>query len=68
ISLSKKRRLVAELEVLAERGDAGKPLEQIREIVTRDSVTLRDLEKLLACALVGVSLKEGYVSNMEVKE
>nr|GEY24849.1 hypothetical protein [Tanacetum cinerariifolium] len=48
ISLSKKRRLVAELEVLAERGDAGKPLEQIREIVMRDSVTLGDLEKLLA--------------------
>nr|GFC57841.1 hypothetical protein [Tanacetum cinerariifolium] len=61
-------RLVAELQVLAEWGDAGKTLEQMREIVACNSVTLGDLEKLLARALVGVSLKEGYVSDMELKE
>nr|GFA21009.1 hypothetical protein [Tanacetum cinerariifolium] len=64
ISLSKKRRLVADLEVLVEREDAAKPLEKIREIVARDFVRLGDLEKLLACALVGVSLKDGYVADM----
>ncbi|GKC65845.1 hypothetical protein Tco_1098443 [Tanacetum coccineum] len=68
ISLSKKRRLLAELEVLAERGDEGKSLEHIRETVARDAVTLGDLEKLLACAQVGVSLKDGYVADMEEKE
>ncbi|GJS74719.1 hypothetical protein Tco_0707560 [Tanacetum coccineum] len=68
ISLRKKRRLVAELEALVERGDAAKPLEQMREIVARDSMTLGDLEKLLARALVGVSLKDGYVADMEEKK
>ncbi|GKD68030.1 hypothetical protein Tco_1322120, partial [Tanacetum coccineum] len=68
ISLSKKRRLVAELDVMVERGDAEKPLEHIREIVARDSVFLGDLEKLLARALVGVSLKDGYVANIGEKE
>nr|GEY65776.1 hypothetical protein [Tanacetum cinerariifolium] len=68
ISLSKKRRLVAELEALVERGDAAKPLKKIREIVARDSMTLKDLEKLLARDLVRVSLKDGYVADMEEKE
>nr|GEV67941.1 hypothetical protein [Tanacetum cinerariifolium] len=68
ISLSKKRRLVAELEALVERGDAARPLEHMREIVASDSVMLRDLEKLLARAQVGVSLKDGYVVDMEEKE
>ncbi|GKC56120.1 hypothetical protein Tco_1083718 [Tanacetum coccineum] len=68
ISLSKKRRLVSELEVLAERGDVGKSLEHMREIVARDAATLGDLEKLLDRTQVGVSLKDGYVANMEEKE
>ncbi|GJV65618.1 hypothetical protein Tco_1476446 [Tanacetum coccineum] len=68
ISLSKKRRLVAELETLVERGDAASPLEHMREIVAHDSVTLGDLEKLLAHAQVGVSLKDGYVADIEEKE
>ncbi|GKB48809.1 hypothetical protein Tco_0899562 [Tanacetum coccineum] len=68
ISLSKNRRLVAELEALVEKVDSAKPLEQMREIVARDSVTLGDLEKLLARALVGVSLKDGYIDELEEKE
>nr|GFB05224.1 hypothetical protein [Tanacetum cinerariifolium] len=60
--------LLDKMKVLAEWGDAGKTLEQMREIVACDSVTLGDLEKLLARALVAVSLKEGYVSDMELKE
>ncbi|GJX88790.1 hypothetical protein Tco_0340804 [Tanacetum coccineum] len=47
ISLSKKCRLLAELEVLAERGDKGKSLEHMRETVARDVVTLGDLEKTI---------------------
>nr|GEW49849.1 hypothetical protein [Tanacetum cinerariifolium] len=65
ISLSKKRRLVAELEVLGEREGAVKPLKHKRDIVARDVVTLEELETLLAHAQVGVSLKVGYVTDME---
>nr|GEW12398.1 hypothetical protein [Tanacetum cinerariifolium] len=68
ISLSKKRMLVAELEALGERGDAVRSLEHMGEIVARDYMTLRDLEQLLACAHVGMSLKDGYVADMEEKE
>ncbi|GJS94913.1 hypothetical protein Tco_0801881 [Tanacetum coccineum] len=68
ISLSKKRRLVAELEALGERGDAARSLEHMREIVAHDSVTLGDLEQLLAHAQVEVSLKDGYGADMEEKE
>nr|GEW50586.1 hypothetical protein [Tanacetum cinerariifolium] len=68
ISLSNKRRLVAELEGLVERGDATKPLEHMREIDARDSVLLGELEKLLARAQVRVSLKDGYVTDMEENE
>ncbi|GKC64149.1 hypothetical protein Tco_1096747, partial [Tanacetum coccineum] len=50
ISLSKKRRLEADLDAVVERGDA------------------EELEILLAGALVGVSLKDGYVADMEEKE
>ncbi|GJV34998.1 hypothetical protein Tco_1407475 [Tanacetum coccineum] len=67
ISLSKKRRLVAELEALGEREDVAKPFEHMKEIVARDAVTLEELETLLACALVGVSLKAGFVADMEEK-
>ncbi|GKA27281.1 hypothetical protein Tco_0713449 [Tanacetum coccineum] len=68
ISLSKKRRLVAELDALVLRGMSGKPLEHMREVVARDSALLGDLEKLLAHSLVGASLKEGYVADMEEKK
>ncbi|GKC13325.1 hypothetical protein Tco_1010107 [Tanacetum coccineum] len=68
ISLSKKRRLVAELDTLVLRGELAKPLEYMREVVARDSALLGDLEKLLAHSLVGVSLKEGYVADMEEKK
>nr|GEV74216.1 hypothetical protein [Tanacetum cinerariifolium] len=40
ISVSKKRRLVAEVEVLVERGDPSRPLEHIRVIVARDLETV----------------------------
>ncbi|GJY58877.1 hypothetical protein Tco_0458769 [Tanacetum coccineum] len=68
ISLSKKRRLVAELDALVLRGESAKPLEYMREVVAQDSAQLGDLEKILAHSLVGVSLKEGYVVDMEEKE
>ncbi|GKE39561.1 hypothetical protein Tco_1462966 [Tanacetum coccineum] len=68
ILLSKKWRLVAELDALVLRGESTKPLEYIREVVARDYALLGDLEKLLAHSLFGVSLKEGYVADMEEKE
>ncbi|GJS23493.1 hypothetical protein Tco_0452125 [Tanacetum coccineum] len=68
ISLSKKQRLVAELDALVLRGESAKPLEYMREVVYRDSTLLGDFKKLLAHSLVGVSLKEGYVAAMEEKE
>ncbi|GJX87689.1 hypothetical protein Tco_0339703 [Tanacetum coccineum] len=58
----------AELEVLVERGDAATPLEHMREIVARGSVLLGEFEKLLERSQVGVSLKDGYVTDMEEKE
>ncbi|GKE68580.1 hypothetical protein Tco_1526652 [Tanacetum coccineum] len=60
ISLSKKRRLVDQLDALVLRGESAKPLEYMREVVARDSALLGYLEKLLAHSLVGVSLKECY--------
>ncbi|GJV08394.1 hypothetical protein Tco_1346050 [Tanacetum coccineum] len=68
ISLSKKRRLVAELEAVGEVEGVVKCLEHMRVIVARDDVTLGELEKLLGCAQVGVSLKAGFVADMEVKD
>ncbi|GJZ21380.1 hypothetical protein Tco_0558419 [Tanacetum coccineum] len=68
ISLSKKRRLVAELEVLGEVEGVVKCLEHMRVIVARDAVTLVELETLLGHAQVGVSLKAGFVADMEVKD
>ncbi|GJT86045.1 hypothetical protein Tco_1067762 [Tanacetum coccineum] len=67
VSLSKKRRLEAELEGLEEQGDAVRALENMKEIVVRDSVTLGDLEQLLARAQVGVDLKDGYLAEVEEK-
>nr|GFD59598.1 hypothetical protein [Tanacetum cinerariifolium] len=65
ISLSKKTRLVDELEALGERGDAAGSLEHMREIVVRDSVMLGDLEQLLSHVQVGLSLKDGYMEERE---
>ncbi|GJS74339.1 hypothetical protein Tco_0707180 [Tanacetum coccineum] len=65
ISLSKKRRLIAELEALGERGDAIRSLDHMRDIVARDSCTLGVLEQLLARTHVGMRLKDGYVADME---
>ncbi|GKB85094.1 hypothetical protein Tco_0957366 [Tanacetum coccineum] len=67
VSLCKKRRLAAELEGLGEQGDAVKALENMKDIVTCDLVTLGDLEQLLARAQVGVDLKDGYVADLEEK-
>ncbi|GKC67157.1 hypothetical protein Tco_1099755 [Tanacetum coccineum] len=68
ISLSKKRRLVAEFEAVEEVDGAVKCLEHIRVIVARDPVTLGELETLLGRAQVGVSLKAGFVADMEAKD
>ncbi|GKB16803.1 hypothetical protein Tco_0850726 [Tanacetum coccineum] len=68
VSLSNKRRLVAELEALGESEGAVKCLEHMRVIVGRDAVTLGELEALLAHARVGAALKTGFVANMEVQE
>nr|GEV75986.1 hypothetical protein [Tanacetum cinerariifolium] len=56
VSLSKKRRLAAELEVLREQGDVVRALENMKEIVACDSMTLADVEQLLARAQVGWAL------------
>ncbi|GKA40313.1 hypothetical protein Tco_0732906 [Tanacetum coccineum] len=66
ISLSKKRRLVAELEAVGEVEGVVKCLEHMRVIVARDTVTLWELETLLGRAQVGVSLKAGFVADMEI--
>ncbi|GKB51648.1 hypothetical protein Tco_0902401 [Tanacetum coccineum] len=68
ISLSKKRRLVAKLEAAGEVEGAAKSLEHMKVIVARDAVTLGELETLLARAQVGVSLKAGFMADMEVKD
>ncbi|GJS05276.1 hypothetical protein Tco_0321784 [Tanacetum coccineum] len=68
ISLSKKRRLVDELEAAREVDGAVKCLEHMRVIVARDVVTLGELETLLGRAQVGVSLKAGFVADMEAKD
>nr|GEU30249.1 hypothetical protein [Tanacetum cinerariifolium] len=68
ISLSKKRKQVAELEAVGEVEGAEKSLEHMRVIVARDDVTLGELETLFARAQVGVSLKVGFVTDMEVKD
>nr|GEY58633.1 hypothetical protein [Tanacetum cinerariifolium] len=68
ILLSKKRRLVAELEAVGEVEGAVKCLENMRVIVSRDAVTLREFETLVGRAQVGVSLKAGFVADMEVKD
>ncbi|GJW83047.1 cytochrome P450 [Tanacetum coccineum] len=68
VSVSNKRRLVAELEALGEVEGAAKSLEHMRTIVGRDAVTLGELEALWARAQVGAALKAGFVADMEVQE
>ncbi|GJX67156.1 hypothetical protein Tco_0302883 [Tanacetum coccineum] len=68
ITLSKSRRLIAELEALGERGDVFRSLDHMREIVARDSAKPGILEQLLAGTHVTLRLKEGYVADMEEKE
>nr|GEY21770.1 hypothetical protein [Tanacetum cinerariifolium] len=68
VTLSKNRRLIAELEALGDRGDALRSLDYMREIVAHDSAKLGFLEQLLACTHVGIPLKDGYVADMEENE
>ncbi|GKD05382.1 hypothetical protein Tco_1180356 [Tanacetum coccineum] len=68
VSMSTKRRLVAELEALGKVEGAAKSLEHMRAIVGRDAITLRELEALWARAQVGAALKAGFVTDMEVQE
>ncbi|GJU87649.1 hypothetical protein Tco_1295195 [Tanacetum coccineum] len=68
VSMSTKRRLVAELEALGEVEGAAKSLEHMRAIVGRDAITLGELEALWARAQVGAALKAGFVTDMEVQE
>nr|GFA89245.1 hypothetical protein [Tanacetum cinerariifolium] len=68
VSLSNKRRLVAELEALGESEGAAKCLEHMRVIVGRDAVTLGELEALLERAQVEAALKTGFMAEMEVYE
>nr|GEU43658.1 hypothetical protein [Tanacetum cinerariifolium] len=67
VSLSKKCMLAAKLEGLKEQGNAVRAFENIKEIVSRDFVTLGLLEQLLAHAQVGVDLKDGYLADVEEK-
>nr|GEX21681.1 probable serine/threonine-protein kinase roco5 isoform X1 [Tanacetum cinerariifolium] len=59
VSVSNKRRLVADLEALGEVEGAAKSLEYMRAIVGGDAVTLGELEALWARAQVGAALKAG---------
>ncbi|GKC26403.1 hypothetical protein Tco_1033697 [Tanacetum coccineum] len=67
VSLSEKHRLAVELEALREQGDVVRALENMKEIVALDSMTLADLEQLLARAQVRVGLKDGYLADVEEK-
>ncbi|GJY25732.1 hypothetical protein Tco_0400458 [Tanacetum coccineum] len=63
ISVSKKRRLVAELKALVERGDPARPLEHMSVIVARDSKLLGELENFW---LVLRSVVEDYRLAREI--
>ncbi|GJY72475.1 hypothetical protein Tco_0476178 [Tanacetum coccineum] len=64
VSITKDRRLIAELEALGQRADVLKPLEYMREMVARDSARVGVLEQLLAGAHVGMRLKAEYAADM----
>nr|GEW42660.1 hypothetical protein [Tanacetum cinerariifolium] len=68
MTLRKNQRLIAELEALGERGDVARSLDHIREVVARDSGKLGVLEQLLVGTHTGISLKDGYVADMDEKE
>nr|GEW38995.1 hypothetical protein [Tanacetum cinerariifolium] len=68
LSLSKNWRLIAELEALGQCADVVKSLGYLREMVGRDSETLRFLEQLLARAEVGRCLKAAYADDMDEPE
>nr|GEV59157.1 hypothetical protein [Tanacetum cinerariifolium] len=68
LSLSKNLMLIAELEVLGHCANAVRCLGYLREMVGRDSETLRVLEQLLARAEVGTRLKAGYADEMDESE
>ncbi|GJT06378.1 hypothetical protein Tco_0840840 [Tanacetum coccineum] len=68
LSLSKNRRLIADLEALGQRVDAIRPLGYLREMVGRDSDTLGFLEQLLARTEFGKRLKAGYADDMDQPE
>ncbi|GJU54863.1 hypothetical protein Tco_1228577 [Tanacetum coccineum] len=68
LSLSKNRRLIADLEALGQRADAIRPLGYLREMVGRDSDMLGFLEQLLARAEFGKRLKAGYADDMDQPE
>ncbi|GJU51734.1 hypothetical protein Tco_1221289 [Tanacetum coccineum] len=61
VSITKDRRLIAELEALGQRADALKH----KMMVARDSARVGVLEQLLAGAHVGMRLKAGYAAEME---
>nr|GEY55264.1 hypothetical protein [Tanacetum cinerariifolium] len=64
VSITKDRRLIAELEALGQHADVLKSLEYMREMVARDSARVGTLEQLLAGAYVGMRLKAEYAANM----
>ncbi|GKC97637.1 hypothetical protein Tco_1167912 [Tanacetum coccineum] len=68
ISLSENRRLVAELELVVERGEAAKSLQQIRNIVASQTAIYGEPDKVLAHAFVGLSLKSGYIGYVKEEE
>ncbi|GKA22241.1 hypothetical protein Tco_0708203 [Tanacetum coccineum] len=65
ISLSKKQKLIAELEAVGDEEGVAKGLENLTVVVARDTATLGDLEHLLARSQVGVALKAGFVNDMQ---
>ncbi|GKD68624.1 hypothetical protein Tco_1322714, partial [Tanacetum coccineum] len=68
VSITKNRRLIAELEALGQRVEALKPLDYMKEMVGRNSAMLGVLEQLLAGTHVGMRLKASYVAEMEETE
>nr|GEU31593.1 hypothetical protein [Tanacetum cinerariifolium] len=64
VTISKDRRLIAELEALGQRADVLKSLEYMMEMVAWDSEMVGVLEQLLAGAHVGMRLKAEYAADM----
>nr|GEU67709.1 hypothetical protein [Tanacetum cinerariifolium] len=64
VSITKDRRLIAELEALEQRAYALKSLEYMREMVARDFARVGILEQLLAGAHIGMRLKAEHAADM----